>query len=98
MHWLKCVYKELPHKVVQYAIRVWDVEYNADDPLKTAEEGIKRLETFLTSIELPIRLAGLNIDNNRFDEMAERAVINGPIGNYKKLYSTDVKKIFELTV
>lgn len=44
--WLKFVYRELPEKVIQFAIRVWDVEYDMDNPLRTAEEGIKRLESF----------------------------------------------------
>ncbi len=94
--WLKYVYRELPDRVVQYAMRVWDVEYNIDAPLKTAEEGIKRLEVFLTSLGLPIRLGGLDIDDRRFEEMSEQAAANGPIGNYKKLYSSDIKKIYEL--
>ncbi len=94
--WMKYVYKELPGKIIQFAVNVLDVEYNGADPLKTGEEGIRRLEAFFSSLGLPVRMDGLEIDNSRFDEMSQRAASGGIIGSYKKLNSQDIKRIYEL--
>ncbi len=94
--WLKFVYRESPEKVIQFAIRVWDVEYDMDNPLRTAEEGIKRLESFFSSLGLSTRLKDMGIDNTRFEEMAARATADRLLGDYKKLSSTDVLQIYKL--
>jgi Uncharacterized oxidoreductases, Fe-dependent alcohol dehydrogenase family len=94
--WMKYVYKTNVNMFVQFANRVWDVEIDLKDPEGTALEGIKRIEEFFKSLGLPTTLDGLNIPDDRFEEMAKKCVENGPVGGFKKLYKDDVVNILNL--
>ncbi len=94
--WMKYVYKENLNRFIRFAINVWDVDYNPSYPEKTVLEGIAHLESWLSSIGMPIRLNELGVQDNRFDLMSKGATHFGNIGGFKKLDSNDVKKIFEL--
>lgn len=94
--WMKYVLQDNIDKFVQYAMRVWDVEYDFEYPKRTALQGIKRLEDFLKEIGMPIRLKDIGVNEERFKEMAVKSTQKGPIGNLKKLEKGDVLKIFEL--
>jgi len=94
--WLKYVSAKKPEKVIQFASRIWGVEYNADNPQAAAAEGIKRLENFFRSMGLAVRLGELGIDNSKFEIMAEKAVMFGERGNYIKLGKDDVLEIYKL--
>jgi len=45
--WMKYVYKNNLDRFVQFAVRVWNVEMNFDEPERTALEGIERLKSSL---------------------------------------------------
>lgn len=63
-----------------------------------ALEGINRTEAFFRSMALPIRLSEAGIPSDRFEEMAEKAtsVTGGIIGNFTKLTTADVVRIYKL--
>ena len=61
-------------------------------------QGIRKLETYLHSIGMPIRLSEAGIDPSRIGEMAEKATRFGPAGNFKKLYAQDVENIYRLAL
>ncbi|MBS4206611.1 iron-containing alcohol dehydrogenase [Bacillus sp. FJAT-50079] len=94
--WMRYVYKENPERFVQFSTRVWDVEHSFGDEESIILEGISRYENFLKEIALPTKLSELNISNEKFEEMAEKCVKYGPIGNFKKLNQDDVFRILEL--
>lgn len=98
--WMKYVYKHDIARFCQFATRVFDVEMNQFDPESTALEGIRRLEAFLHSIGMPIRMNELGITDNRFNEMANRTTRNDKktIGNFVKLKAEDCSKIYELMI
>ncbi|NLM97318.1 MAG: iron-containing alcohol dehydrogenase, partial [Halanaerobiaceae bacterium] len=94
--WMKYVYRENIQHFVQYAVRVWGVENDFQNPERTALEGIRKTKDFFSSIGLPTTLQELEIADNRLEEMAEKCTENGPVGNFKKLYYEDVLNIYKL--
>lgn len=94
--WMKYVYKSDIDRFAQFAIRVWNVDMNFNDPEATVLEGIKRTEEFFTSIGMPTRLSQAEIDSERFEEMAAKATENGTLGNFVKLNKEDIVNIYRL--
>ncbi len=96
--WMKFVYKNDIDRFVQFAVRVWNVENDYFDKEKTALAGIKAMETFFKSMNLPIRLSELNISNDRFEEMAIKATWGESfeLGNFVKLKKDDIVNIYKL--
>ena len=94
--WMKYVYTLNIQRFVQFAVRVWDVDYAFTDPQGIAMEGIRRMESFFSSIGLPVTLNELHVPADRLEEMSETATRKGPLGNFKKLYQGDVLQILNL--
>ncbi|CUQ48094.1 MULTISPECIES: iron-containing alcohol dehydrogenase [Hungatella] len=72
--WARYVCRDDPMRFAQLAVRVWDVEMNFENPLKTALDGIQRIEDYFKSLNMPVRLSELAADVKEadFDEMAEK--------------------------
>ncbi|WP_418577705.1 iron-containing alcohol dehydrogenase [Hungatella sp.] len=72
--WARYVCRDDPMRFAQLAVRVWDVEMNFENPLKTALDGIQRIEDYFKSLNMPVRLSELeaNVKEADFDEMAEK--------------------------
>ena len=94
--WMKYVYKENVDRFVQFATKVFNVSEAEMDKDEIAIEGIKRLEGFISDIELPKSFTEANLPTDKIDLMAEKATEDGPLGNFKKLYKDDVIKIYKL--
>lgn len=94
--WMKYVYKSNMDRFVQFAIRVWNIDMNFNDPESVILEGIKRTEEFFTSIDMPTRLSQANIDGEKFEEMAAKATERGTLGNFVKLTKEDIVNIYKL--
>ncbi|MBS6168487.1 iron-containing alcohol dehydrogenase [Dielma fastidiosa] len=96
--WMKYVYKQNPKRFVQFAQRVWDVEFSAEQEERIIFEGIHRLERFFTELGLPIRCSQLHIDHSRFREMAQKIMVNRDHeGVFMKLYEEDCYQIYCLS-
>ena len=96
--WMKYVHKDDISRFVQFAVRVWDVDYAFGDQKRIALEGIERLKRFFAGLGLPVSLKEMNISDDRLDEMAEKATKNGPLGNFKKLNQADVLSVLKLAL
>ena len=96
--WMKYVYKHNVDRFAQFAVRVFNVDYDFNNPDKTALEGIERLKQFFTSIGLPITLEQLGIEDNRFEEMADKCTNGGKmeLGGLVKLNKEDIIEIYKL--
>lgn len=95
--WMRYVYKVDVNRFVQFAMRVWDVEYDMEYPEMTALEGIKRMEGFFREIGLPVTLKEINVDDDsKLEVMAAKATERWPAGNFKKLYKDDVVNILKM--
>lgn len=95
--WMKYVYRENPDRFVQFAVRVFDVDFDFSDRVRVIMEMIRRLESFYTSIGVPVRLSEAGIPADRLREMARTCLINRKtVGNLKKLTEDDVYEIYKL--
>jgi alcohol dehydrogenase len=94
--WMKYVYREEITRFVQFAVRVWDVDYAFGEPERIALEGIERMKQFFHAIGMPVSLQELGVADDRLDEMAEKGTRFGPLGGFKKLYQEDVLNILTL--
>jgi len=93
--WMRHVCKHRLDIFVQFAVRVWNVEPDFQDPEKTALEGIERLKAFFRRIGLPTTLRELGVCDDRLEEMALRCTNSGAsrIGGFVKLGKDDVLSI-----
>jgi alcohol dehydrogenase YqhD (iron-dependent ADH family) len=95
--WAKYVYKEYPERFIQFAIRVFDIDYDFMDPINTAMEGIAALETFFKRLGVPTILEEIGVtDDSKFEEMADKYMNIGPYGDIKKLTKEDFINILKL--
>lgn len=93
--WMKYVYHHDINRFVQFAVRVWNVDYSFWSPERTALKGIQKLENFYHSIGLETTLKGIGIDGDRLEEMADKCTNSGrsTVGNFVKLGKADVLRI-----
>lgn len=96
--WAKYVYKYNVEKFCQYAVRVWNIEMNFENPEETALKGIIATEEYFKSINMPVRLSELDISDDKFEEMAEKCTFFGKrvLPSYKPLDKKEIIEIFEL--
>jgi len=94
--WIKYVYKAYPEKMMRFFHTVFDVEAVFEDPEYMIEEGLKRLKTFYRSIGMPVSLKDAGIEEDRYEEMAEKCTVFGPVSNFVKLKKSDVVEIYRL--
>lgn len=96
--WCRYVYKEGLDKFVQFAVRVFDVEQNFENPEETALEGIRRLEAFYHSIGLSTHLADLGLQREDFPTIAKncKTFAEDKVGNFKRISRDEIIKILEI--
>jgi alcohol dehydrogenase YqhD (iron-dependent ADH family) len=91
---MKYVLDVIPHKFANFARNVWGI--TGDDDFELGLKGIERLIDFYESIGVPTKLSKVGINDEKLEEMAEKATQFGPIGNTKKLTKEDVYKILQM--
>ena len=94
--WMTHVWKENPGRFVQFATRVWDIDYVVGEEERIISEAIEKQKAFYRSIGMPVSLSELGISDNRYDIMAEKAMRHGSLGGLKKLTKEDVVEIYRL--
>ncbi len=97
--WMKYVYRNNQNRFAQFAVRVFDVEYDFENPDRTIMQGIGCLLSFFESIGMPTSLGQLGVnDKEEFDEMAEQCARHGDgsIGSFVTLTQADIKNILEI--
>lgn len=95
--WMKYCWKRDVDKFVQLSTRVFDVDYGAGREEWTIQTGIQRLEAFIVSLGLPVRLSKAGIGDDRLKEMAHNAMIDRTgVGIYLTLEEKDILEILKL--
>lgn len=95
--WMRYVWRRKPERFVQFARRVFRVDYAPGREEWAVEAGIARLEAFYRELGLPTRLAEAGIDGSRIQEMADNAMIGvEAVGMSFPLQAEDVRRILEL--
>ena len=97
--WMKYVWKENPKRFVQFATRVWNVDYAVEKEEETILEGIRRMEVFFKELGLATRLSEVQIDDSKFEEMARKMLLGKETeGNFKKMTVEDAINIYKLAL
>lgn len=96
--WMKYVYKHDVNRFIQFAVRVWDVDLSFESSEAVALEGINRLTQFFKRVGLPVSLSEVNIDEERFEEMADKCTNSDKrtLGQFVKLNKQDIINIYNL--
>jgi len=96
--WMKYVYKENIPLFVRFALNVWDVDGKLKNSEEIALKGIEETEIFFKSLNLPTRLADLNIKEDNIEIMAKKTTVFGSLGSFKELNTEDVIAIYKLAL
>jgi alcohol dehydrogenase len=97
--WMKYVMHHDVNRFAQYAVRVWGVEMDFQNPENTAKKGIERYEQFLISIGMPVRFSHLGAKAEDIPTLVKTLGLGEhTLGSFVKLTEKDVRKIYELAV
>lgn len=99
--WMKYVYKDNIDRFVQFAMRVFDVDFAMNKREEIVLEGINRLEQWYKALGLPIKLSEIGVTESAIRDMAEKAVFDRAdktLGNFKKLTADDIFEIYKLAL
>ncbi len=101
--WARYVYKTDVARFAQYAVRVMGCEMDFQNPEATALEGIKKMEEFYKSIDMPTtitELCGKVVTEEEMKEMAHKCSFFGTrkIGNFKVLDENDMLNIYKMAL
>ena len=96
--WMKYVYKHNVNRFAQFAVNVFNLDYDFANPERTALEGIRRLMDFFRRIGMPTNLEELGIPDDRLEEMASKCKRpnNGRLGYFVPLTEEDILEILKL--
>lgn len=95
--WIRWMSVHNPHKIIQWAERVWDVPCTNDKPAMIAE-ALTRFENWLHAIGMPTTFGELGIEHPDIDLLVRNLHehIGPTVGAYVKLTPQDTKEIYEL--
>ena len=99
--WMKYVYGADIDKFVQFAQRVFDVEFAFDDRERIVFEMIERLEQWYRRMGLPVRLSDVGIGDDKLKVMAKMCLDGREkygVGHFKRLNEEDVYNIYRLAL
>lgn len=93
-HWMEYVLSEATvAKFYEFGVNVWGL--NPDwDKMEVARTAINELKEFYKSLDLPLKLSEVNIGDELFEEMAEKAANPMLLKAYVPLRKEDIVKIF----
>ena len=96
--WMRYNYKHDIERFAQFANRVFGVPYTPDRLEGMALEGIRRFESFIHSVGLPLSFKEAGIENPDRRKMAEICTENGTrsIGGFVKLTTEDIFNIYSM--
>jgi len=95
--WMKYVYTSGMDSFVQFAVRVWGIEFTGDKK-ETAWKGISALKEFFSSLGLPVNFSQLGAKASDIDRLIDTLKINsgGQLGAFRRLDMTDARAIYEI--
>ncbi len=96
--WARYVCPAWPERFAQYAVRVWNMEMNFEDPMETALAGIQATEAYFQSLDMPVSLEELEVDPERFEEMAEKCTNFGKrtLPGIRQLDKEEMMEIYQM--
>ena len=98
--WARYVCAAWPERFAQYAVRVWNLEMNFENPMETALAGIKVTEDYFKSLDMPTNIRDLGVEPEKIDEMAEKCTNFGTrtLPGIKDLGKTEMMEIYRMAM
>lgn len=94
-HWMEYVLDETSvDKFVEYGVNVWDIDKNQDKYV-IAKQAIQKTREYFLSLEIPMSLREVGIEEEKLEVMARQATRFGEIKGYKALSAEAVLEIFK---
>jgi len=97
-NWMEHTLHERIDRHVQLAVRVWNVDPVGKSDEEIALEGIECLRKFWTGLGAPRTLADYNIDETTISVIADKAMLRGEFGSFRKLNHDDVLSILKASL
>lgn len=98
--WARYVYREKVSKFEQFAVNVMGISNDLGTPDEIALAGIRAMEDFFRSIDMPTSIPelGIRLTDEQIKQLAWKCSFSGTrtIGNFKKLDAGDVEKIYRM--
>jgi alcohol dehydrogenase YqhD (iron-dependent ADH family) len=93
-YWMENVLnEETTDTFVEYAQNVWQIKGKND--LAIARKGIEKTREFFTRLGMPKTLRDVGVKENKLEDMAQKTVLYGDVGKFKKLGKNDVLAILK---
>ena len=97
-NWMRHNVHVNPERFAKLATRVFGVTTEGKTVEEVALEGIDALSKFWTSIGAPSHLSDFNITDEKFENIIDHTLLNGPFGNFSKLQREDVEAILKASL
>ncbi|MER1987373.1 MAG: iron-containing alcohol dehydrogenase [Solibacillus sp.] len=97
-NWMRHNVHVNPERFAKVATHVFGVTTEGKTVEEVALEGIDALSKFWTSIGAPSRLADFDITDEKFGNIIDHTLVNGPFGNFTKLQGEDVEAILKASL
>lgn len=98
-HWMRYVLNnDTVDKFVEYGVNVWNIDSKLDK-FEIANKAIDLTQDFFNKeLNIPPNLSALNIGEENFEKMAEKAVRGKSIKGFVELKADDVVKIYKASL
>ena len=98
--WARYVCAAWPERFAQYAVRVWNLEMNFENPMETALAGIKVTEDYFKSLNMPTNIRDLGVEPEKIDEMAEKCTNFGTrtLPGIRELGKAEMMEIYRMAM
>jgi alcohol dehydrogenase YqhD (iron-dependent ADH family) len=93
-YWMEYVLsEETTDTFVEYAQNVWQIK--GRNNLAVVRKGIEKTREFFTRLGMPKTLRDVGVKENKLEDMAQKTVLYGDVGKFKKLGKNDVLAILK---
>ena len=98
--WARFVCPSDPARFAQFAVRVWNLEMDFEQPLRTALAGIDETERFFASLGMPTNLRTLGVEAERIGELAEKCTNYGKrtLPGIRTLDKPEMTEIYQMAM
>lgn len=98
--WARYVCAAWPERFAQYAVRVWNLEMNFENPMETALAGIKVTEDYFKSLDMPTNIRDLGVEPEKIDEMVEKCTNFGTrtLPGIRELGKAEMMEIYRMAM
>ena len=95
---MRYVYQEKPERFARFAKEVFGVQWNGNNTLEAAFQGILKTEEYFRSMGMPVSFEDYGIPKDEVEKMLDQIAFGGEddsIGGIKRLNREDCRRIFE---